>query len=890
MKKVAKLLVALLLLSFTPNAFAADATPYGPPTAVTTVTATLVPGGGTDINVVWSGGSANGTTITGYQAIPYSGSPSFSTQANVSCSASGSSDSCTVTGLAFSTEYKFKVITLSSGGSVTSGFSNAVTTPTQTQHVTITGVPGSFTYGSPDFQLFATADSGLPITSWSVPITTSICSIDPSGTVHFIAVGTCTVRATQDGVGSAYSSAYAEASITAGTTLSASIGSANSVQSTQATLNGTVPYPGATTTPEFCISTTNTATDTCSLPSGVSIGSYSPSSITSTSSNSVSAVASGLSASTTYYFWLKVSASGATSYKTGTSSFTTTTGPSLSFSGSNAMTVGTAITGTLTASSGSGVYAAWSASSLPTGITFNPGVTANTSSISGTPTTVGTYASLFSVTDSSGLETQLSVSFTVTSAPTNNSNNNSNNSNSNNNNSNSGSTGNSNSGSNSSTNPVEPKEPSNYKYPAVKTTDTLNSGEPEVSGSTTPVEITINDDGTGYVVKGTNWTFTIYSANKIYKSASTGSYGRITLIAGEKLFSQGTGLLANDQADFWLLPRLVWLHSKLISKTGDFSTNFLVAKNTPTGEYVIQARAKTSDETLRTISLPLLILPSDGKYENLPATLIAKTVNSPVKTLFNMKDLPSFANVKLPSSKIRGVDQLSVSGRLVSITPNKQFSGVILVPVTVKGRYTSVERYLSLTVLTPAVTGLTFQTANFNQTLVKWNKVANASSYVVIKNQQKVCETKSNTCSFPGMSGPNSVIQVKTIGSDGVESKFVTANYNYGANAASVVAINFENASTVLTVASIATLQKFMADFRKEGFNFATVIGYTDSNGKDNANQKLSKARADVVVSFLSGKETGFIDSLGKGSSNPVKSNATTEGRSANRRVEILVK
>lgn len=255
-----------------------------------------------------------------------------------------------------------------------------------------------------------------------------------------------------------------------------------------------------------------------------------------------------------------------------------------------------------------------------------------------------------------------------------------------------------------------------------------------------------------------------------------------------------------------------------------------------------------------------------------------------------MKDLPSFAKVKLPTSKIRGVDQLAVNGRLVSITPNKLFSGVILVPVTVKGKYTSVERYLSLTVLTPAVTGLTFQTSNFNQTLVKWNKVINASSYVVLKNQQKVCETKSNYCQFAGMSGPNSVIQVKSIGSDGVESKFVTANYNYGAKAVPVVAINFENASTVLTASSISTLQKFMADFRKEGFNFATVIGYTDSNGKDSANQKLSKARADVVVSFLSGRETGFIDSLGKGSKNPVKSNATTEGRSANRRVEILVK
>lgn len=891
MKRVAKLLLLLQLLSFNNSAFAADATPFGPPTAVTSVTATLVPGGGTDINVVWSGGSANGTTITGYQAIPYSGSPGFSTQANVSCSASGSSDSCTVTGLAYSTTYKFKVITLSSGGSVTSGFSNAETTPTQSQNVTITGTPTSFTYGSADFQLFATADSGLPISSWSIPSTTSICSVDASGTVHFTAVGTCTVRATQDGSGSAYSSAYAEVSITAGTVLSATIGSATSVQSAQATLNATVPYPGSNTTPEFCISTTNTITDTCSLPAGASIGSYSPSTISSTSSTSVSAIASGLSQNTTYYFWIKVSASGATSVKSASSSFTTSTGPSLSFSGGSTLTVGTATTGTLTASSGSGVYAAWSASSLPGGITFNPGETANTSTITGTPTTAGTFASLFSVTDSSGLETQLTVSFVVSNPQSNNSNNNSNNSNSNN--SNSGSNNNSGSGStggSSGNTSNEPKEPTNSKYPALKNTETLNSGTPEALGDSEVADISVRDDETGYIARGNGWILSIYSANKLYKSAATGAYGRITVLAGEKLFSSGSGLLANDQADFWLLPRINWLNSKLIGKMGDFESNFLVPKNTPTGEYVIQVRAKSADGVLRTISLPLLVLPSDGKYENLPTSILSKTINSPIKTLFNLKDLPSYAKVKLPTAKIRGVDQVTLSGRLVYVTPSNSFSGIILLPITIKGKYSSVERYLSLTVLTPAVTGGSFQTVSSNSTFIKWNKVNNAISYVVTRNQNKICETKSTSCTVAGMTGPNSTIQIRTIGSDGVESKFVNANYNFNAKPAVAVAVNFTNGSTTLIPSSIATLQKFMSDFRKEGFNFVTVIGYTDSSGTNATNQKLSKARSNVVVNFLSGRETGFVDSLGKGSSNPVKSNATTEGRSANRRVEILVK
>jgi outer membrane protein OmpA-like peptidoglycan-associated protein len=339
-----------------------------------------------------------------------------------------------------------------------------------------------------------------------------------------------------------------------------------------------------------------------------------------------------------------------------------------------------------------------------------------------------------------------------------------------------------------------------------------------------------------------------------------------------------------------MLPRNTWVHSKLIAADGSLTTSFNLAKTWPVGEHVLQARFKASDGVLRTVSLPMVVLPADGKYENLPTSVVSKTISAPIKTLFNLRDLPNYAKVKLPSGKIRGVDSLTLGGRLIYVSPAKNFSGIILFPISIKGKYTTVERYISLTVQTPAVTGATYQTTSVAQTKVTWNKVANANSYIVTKNKTKVCESKTNSCTFAAVSGPNSIIQIKSVGADGVESKLVTANYNFNAKFAIVSTVNFDNNSSVLNTAAIKSLQSFMDSYKKEGFNLVTVIGYTDSNGGSSANQKLSTQRANTVSSFLNGKETGYVDSIGKGQRNPIKSNATSKGQAANRRVEILVK
>lgn len=72
------------------------------------------------------------------------------------------------------------------------------------------------------------------------------------------------------------------------------------------------------------------------------------------------------------------------------------------------------------------------------------------------------------------------------------------------------------------------------------------------------------------------------------------------------------------------------------------------------------------------------------------------------------------------------------------------------------------------------------------------------------------------------------------------------------------------------------------------------VEGYTDSFGSDASNLKLSQERSDAVTTYLKANMKSLnsesIISVGYGENNPIANNETVEGRSKNRRIDIIIK
>jgi OOP family OmpA-OmpF porin len=70
------------------------------------------------------------------------------------------------------------------------------------------------------------------------------------------------------------------------------------------------------------------------------------------------------------------------------------------------------------------------------------------------------------------------------------------------------------------------------------------------------------------------------------------------------------------------------------------------------------------------------------------------------------------------------------------------------------------------------------------------------------------------------------------------------------------------------------------------------VAGHTDADGEDAINQALSEKRAQAVTDYLvkAGLPADRFTALGYGSSQPVASNDTDEGKAQNRRIEFLVR
>ncbi len=103
--------------------------------------------------------------------------------------------------------------------------------------------------------------------------------------------------------------------------------------------------------------------------------------------------------------------------------------------------------------------------------------------------------------------------------------------------------------------------------------------------------------------------------------------------------------------------------------------------------------------------------------------------------------------------------------------------------------------------------------------------------------------------------------------------------------------IEFETGSANIKTASYKLLDEiFESAVVAEGLKIG-VYGHTDNSGSDAVNIPLSEKRAEAVKAYLlkKGLSNNRVEAKGYGSAKPIADNNTNEGKSKNRRVEIVL-
>ncbi|MEE9358803.1 OmpA family protein [Candidatus Vondammii sp. HM_W22] len=104
--------------------------------------------------------------------------------------------------------------------------------------------------------------------------------------------------------------------------------------------------------------------------------------------------------------------------------------------------------------------------------------------------------------------------------------------------------------------------------------------------------------------------------------------------------------------------------------------------------------------------------------------------------------------------------------------------------------------------------------------------------------------------------------------------------------------ITFDTGSTSIKSSFYEVLDSVGLVLKEFNESDTRVAGHTDSSGGEKFNQRLSEHRAESVASYLGRRprvDPRRIYAMGYGETMPVASNATSSGRSRNRRVEIEI-
>jgi len=133
-------------------------------------------------------------------------------------------------------------------------------------------------------------------------------------------------------------------------------------------------------------------------------------------------------------------------------------------------------------------------------------------------------------------------------------------------------------------------------------------------------------------------------------------------------------------------------------------------------------------------------------------------------------------------------------------------------------------------------------------------------------------------------------IEVKNISSGLVTAKSIDESISTNGHIA-IYGIHFDTGKSEIKAESAKALKNIAEYLNKNTDNKFIVVGHTDNVGDFDANIKLSHDRAKAVINELVTKyrvKAEQLKAYGDGSTAPVATNSTDEGKAKNRRVEIV--
>ena len=161
----------------------------------------------------------------------------------------------------------------------------------------------------------------------------------------------------------------------------------------------------------------------------------------------------------------------------------------------------------------------------------------------------------------------------------------------------------------------------------------------------------------------------------------------------------------------------------------------------------------------------------------------------------------------------------------------------------------------------------------------------------IIKIEKNNTETWVHVAAYSNGTYSIHMVQKESMDQEIVASAKDLANSLKETGKVAVYGIYFDVDKSTLKPESDPTLAEIAKMLKSNSSLKLYVVGHTDNAGTFDHNVKLSKDRADAVVKELVSKYSVTatrLQAFGAGPTAPVESNAKEEGRSKNRRVELV--